>query len=336
MGGLKRLAIAIALTGCGAVPPDTGRFDQGPSGALSEAELRAEPVRFDLDLPYSDDDHPRRRLDLYLPDEPEPSVMAVGGGPMNLMASVGGMWRMLTRPVYWLCRSVMRKRRRVAANAVVAQVVRVGVQSIFIVTLVCAAVGFILALQMAPPLDELGRIDLVPNIIAVAVFRELGPLIAAIVLIGFAGASIAAEIGAMVVGEEVEALEVHGLNPIRFLVAPRLMATTVSLTALAVMADFVAVAAGLMLGVLVLDIPYQTYIDNTLAQIGPIDFLTGLIKAGVFGSLIGLIACYNGLRVHGGASGVGQATTRTVVQSIVAVIFADLAFTSVFYALGLV
>lgn len=263
-------------------------------------------------------------------------LSAIGGATMDVFAAVGAMWRLLMRAFYWICRSVMRKRRRVATDAVVAQVVRVGVQSVFIVTLVCAAVGFILGLQMAPPLDELGRIDLVPNIIAVAVIRELGPLIAAIVLIGFAGASIAAEIGTMVVGEEIEALEVHGLNPIRFLVAPRLVATAVSLTALAVMADFVAVGAGLMLGVTVLGIPYQTYMDNTVAQVGPVDFLTGLIKAGVFGMLIGLIACHNGLRVRGGAAGVGRATTGTVVQSIVAVIFADLAFTSVFYALGLV
>jgi len=261
---------------------------------------------------------------------------ALGGSALGLLGAVGAMWRLSTRTMYWFCRTITGRRRRVDTNAVIVQVVRVGVQSIFIVSLVCGAVGFILGLQMAPPLADLGQIELVPNIIAVAVLRELGPLIAAIVLIGFAGASIAAEIGTMVVGEEIEALEVHGLNPIRFLVAPRLVATAVSLLALAVLADFIAIAAGMALGVFVLDIPSQIYLDNTLDQVGPVDFITGLVKALVFGALIGLIACYNGLGVRGGAAAVGSATTRTVVQSIIAVIFADLIFTSLFYALGLV
>jgi len=166
------------------------------------------------------------------------------------------------------------------------------------------------------------------------VVRELGPLISAVVLTGFAGAAVAAELGTMVVGEEIEALEAMALNPIRFLVVPRVTATMLGLIFLAVFADIVAIVAGGVMGVLLLDIPVGIYKANTLDQAQLSDFLTGIFKAGVFGFLIGIIACYNGLRVSGGAAGVGKATTKTVVDSIVSIIFADLTFTALFFALG--
>jgi phospholipid/cholesterol/gamma-HCH transport system permease protein len=197
-------------------------------------------------------------------------------------------------------------------------------------------VGLILAFQLAPPLDQFGQKDLVANIIGIAVLRELGPLIGAVVLTGFAGASIAAEIGTMVVSEEVEALEAHALNPIRFLVVPRVVAAILSMTALAVIADIVAIAAALFISVIVLDIPYNTFMNNLLQQAKPVDFWTGVGKGAVFGLLIGTIACTNGLNVSGGAAGVGNATTRTVVQSVVAIVLADLLFTAIFFALKLV
>ena len=259
---------------------------------------------------------------------------ATGARTLMLFENIGVAWDLLGRTTYWFSRSMLGSRSRIDPDEVCAQIIRLGVRSIFIVSLVCGAVGFILALQMAPPLENLGQIELVPNIIGIAILREIGPLIAAIVLIGFAGASITAEIGTMVVGEEIDALEVHALNPFRLLVAPRVLATTVSMTSLAVIADTIAVGAGAVVGVSILNIPLSTYITNTLQQVGPIDFVTGLVKAGVFGLLIGLIACSNGLRVTGGASGVGEATTQTVVQSLLAIIFADLVFTSIFYAVG--
>lgn len=258
----------------------------------------------------------------------------VGAKIFGVLGHIGAIWALLLQASAWVWRSAVQRRVRFGRPAVVSQVVRVGVGSVLIVTLVSAAVGFILGLQMAPPLDNLGQVRLVPNIIAVAVVRELGPLIAAIVLTGFAGAAIAAEIGTMVVGEEIEALEAHALNPVRFLVVPRLIATTASLVCLAVLANYAAVGGGLVMSRLVLGIPPHAYIQSTLDQIGPRDFLTGLAKAAVFGLLIGLIACANGLKVTGGAAGVGRATTNTVVESIVAIIFADLIFTAIFYAVG--
>lgn len=259
----------------------------------------------------------------------------LGDRVLTLLEHIGTLWFLLLESFLWVVRRFTQKRVRLGRPAMIAQIVRVGVASVFIVMLVSGSIGFILGLQMAPPLDRLGQVELVPNIIAVAVMRELGPLIAAIVLVGFAGASIAAEIGTMVVGEEVEALEAHALNPVRFLVLPRIVATVVSLTCLAVISNLAAILAAALMSKLMLDISWTTYYNNTMAQVAPRDFLTGLVKAGVFGMLIGLIACGNGLKVTGGAAGVGKATTSTVVESVVAVIFADLIFTTVFYALGL-
>lgn len=270
----------------------------------------------------------------------EPSALTRGFGLIGarmfaVLDHIGDVVYLLVDTLHWIWRSTGRSKVRIGWPAIVAQVVRIGVRSIFIVSLVSGCVGFILAFQLAPPLDEFGRKDLVANIIAVAVLRELGPLIGAIVLTGFAGASIAAEIGTMVVSEEIEALEAHALNPVRFLVVPRVIASLVSMTALGVIASFVSVMASLVMAITVLDIPYSTYMSNMLDQAKPVDFLTGVMKATVFGLLIGLIACGNGLRVSGGAAGVGKATTATVVECVVSIVFADLAFTAVFFALKL-
>ncbi|MFG0258074.1 MAG: MlaE family ABC transporter permease [Phycisphaerales bacterium JB043] len=263
------------------------------------------------------------------------SVELIGAGTRHVLNEIGSAQLLLINALGWMLRSLTNSRIRVGRVAIVTQVVRIGVRSIAINALVAGCVGFILGLQMAPPLDDLGQVELVPNIIAVAVLRELGPLMAAIVMTGYAGAAIAAEIGTMVVGEEIEALEAHALNPVRFLVVPRVIAVVVSMTMLAVIADVVAIFFGFVMGATVLDIPPVTYWDNTLEQIDNVDFLTGVTKGAVFGLLIAVIACNNGLRVTGGAAGVGNATTLTVVRSIVAIIFADLIFTTIFYVTGL-
>jgi len=258
----------------------------------------------------------------------------LGGLVTGTLEFVGGLIWLLADLLRWIWRSTVRRQVRFGRSAFVSQMVRVGVRSISIVVLVSSSIGFILALQTAPSLEQFGQVDKVANLVGVAVFRELGPLIAAIVLTGFAGASIAAEIGTMVVGEEIEALESMALNPVRFLVVPRVLASAISLVLLAIIADLAAVFAGGVIGVAQLGIPYEVYKDNTIDQLSNSDFLTGLAKAGVFGTILGLIACRNGLMVSGGAAGVGKATTDTVVQTVVTVIFADLFFTALFYALG--
>lgn len=276
--------------------------------------------------------------------EPQPGkLMATAMAPAEwwwqvwtgLLTLVGAWSWLLYDVMVWIVRALLMRRARFGAQELAAQVVRVGVRSVGIVMLVSGCIGIILALQTAPSLETFGQTDKVANLIAVAVFRELGPLIAAIVLTGFAGASIAAELGTMVVGEEIEALEAMALNPVRFLVVPRLIATAGSLLVLAVIADLTSVIMGGVIGVWVLEIPYEIYRYNTIDQLEMVDFTTGIFKAGVFGLILGLIACTNGLRVTGGAAGVGRATTSTVVQTTVAIVIADLLFSTVFYAIGL-
>ena len=135
----------------------------------------------------------------------------------------------------------------------------------------------------------------------------------------------------MVVGEEIEALEVHALDPVRFLVVPRLIASILSMFSLAVISNIVAVSGAMLISRLVLAIPYSIFWDNMLNQLKGVDFWTGMIKAGIFGALIGAIACANGLKTSGGAAGVGRATTDTVVQCLVSIIIADSIFTAIFF-----
>ncbi|MBI5866617.1 MAG: ABC transporter permease, partial [Planctomycetes bacterium] len=224
--------------------------------------------------------------------------------------------------------------QRIRFESLLRQAYRFGVRSIPIVCLVEVFIGVILVLNIAPTFESYGQIENVAIVIAIGVFRELGPLITAILLSGYAGASIAAELGAMVEGEEIKALRAHALDPIRFLVAPRVIATAVMMFGLTVLADAMGILGGLLTGWLVLDINPDIYLDITRASVGYTDYLTGLFKGVVFGGVIATLACYEGLNVQGGAEGVGRATTTTVVKSIVALIGADMIFTSVFFVLG--
>ena len=258
----------------------------------------------------------------------------LGQGALEVLALVGGTFKLTSTVSRWYWRSSTQPTVRLGRPAVVAQMVRVGVRSISIVLIVSGCIGLILAMAMYPALAELGQQSKIANIVAIAVFREMGPIISAVVLTGFAGASIAAELGTMVVGEEIEALEAHALDPVRFLVLPRMTATAVSLVLLTILADVIAVTCSWAVCLLFFDVSSSVYIDNTLAQLNLSDFLTGMAKAVTFGLMLGAIACFNGLRVSGGAAGVGKATTDTVVQGIVGIIIADLLFTAVFLRLG--
>lgn len=228
-------------------------------------------------------------------------IGVIGRRTLGIVEHTGSVFYLLIDAFGWLWRGLTKRRYRLGKSAIVSQLIRVGVQSVFIVSIVSGSVGLILALQLAPPLDEFGQRDKIANIIAVAVLRELGPLIGAIVLTGFAGASIAAEIGTMVVSEEIEALQAHALNPVRFLVVPRVLASLISMTCLGVISSFVAVVAAMIVAITVLGVPYETYMTNMLQQAKQVDFWTGVFKGGVFGTLIGIIACSNGLNEIGRA-----------------------------------
>jgi len=280
------------------------------------------------------------------PPSPSPPTLwrrvpeSIGGGAragiaglVGAVVYVGGLAGLLVCVGQRFVQAFYVRGARIRFQAFSQQSFRFGVRSIPIVMLVELFIGVILALNLAPTLELYGQLEQTATVVAIAIFRELGPLITAILLSGFAGASIAAELGAMVEGEEIKALKAHALDPIRFLVVPRVISTAIMMIGLTILADVVGVFGGFLTGVYVLDISPQTYIDLTAEAVGMADYLTGLSKSVVFGAIIAGLACHEGLNVRGGAEGVGRATTTTVVKSIVALIGADCVFTAVFYVL---
>jgi phospholipid/cholesterol/gamma-HCH transport system permease protein len=262
---------------------------------------------------------------------------AIGGSVLGTVRYMGGLALLLAAAARCMPRTLFGKHGRSGRSALAFQCVRVGVRGVGIICLVQLFIGITLALQMARPLEYPYRQSAtIANIIGIAGFRMLGPILAGVVLSGFAGASIAAELGTMVVAEEIEALEATALNPIRFLVVPRMLATVAMLVLLTIISDWMIALGGYLASWATLEpkvyLGYWDRMHDQLAQRGFSDFTSGLILAAVFGVLISSIACYEGLKVKGGAESVGRATTMTVVNSIVGIIFAACVFTMIFYA----
>ncbi len=259
-------------------------------------------------------------------------ISAIGRASLAAVAYFGGVGLLLLRTVRSAWQGLAGRNLRRRRQALAFQMVRVGVRSLGIVCLVQIFIGVILALQMAPVLARWGQEQGIADIIGLSGFRMLGPIITGIVLSGFAGASIAAELGTMVVAEEIEALEAQALNPVRFLVVPRILATLVMTVLLTIIADWMIAVGGYLTARLVLGPEvWANYWRRMQEALRAVEFFSGLIMSAAFGLLIGLIACYEGLRVRGGAQGVGRATTMTVVYSIVGVIAVACVFTMIFY-----
>jgi phospholipid/cholesterol/gamma-HCH transport system permease protein len=242
----------------------------------------------------------------------------------------GGMGGLLRETGVHLGRC-LAGRSRLPRGTVTLQMVRVGVHSLPIVLMANLFIGMILAVSIAPLLSQFGVITRLANVIGVAITREIAPLITAIVMSGFVGAAMAAELGTMKVSEELLALETAAISPVRFLVLPRLLAVLAMLACLTIFADYAGVFGGYVVGVgLLHNIPGPQYIEMTRQALCGRDIVNGLIKAEVFAVIITIVSCYQGLRVSGGAEGVGRATTNAVVHSIVLLIAANLLLTIIF------
>jgi phospholipid/cholesterol/gamma-HCH transport system permease protein len=220
---------------------------------------------------------------------------------------------------------------RMRTEPVAVQMIRFGIRAIPIVALVNLFVGMILAVSMSELLISYNAVSQTAKIVAVAMTRELGPLMTGLVMAGFAGAAIAAEIATMNVNEEILALESSALSPVRFLVLPRMVGVMVMMMCLTLIADVVGMFGGYVVGVYMLDIPPLNYIQINNDSVEWWDIPKGLIKAAAFGLIIAVVACRQGLKASGGALGVGRATTTAVVHSIVIIIAANLAFAVLFY-----
>jgi phospholipid/cholesterol/gamma-HCH transport system permease protein len=211
------------------------------------------------------------------------------------------------------------------------QLAEAGAGAVPIVVLINFMLGLILAFQMAYVFKDYGATALIANIVGVAVTRELGPLIAAILVAGRSGSAMAAEIGTMVVTEEVDALQMMALKPRRFLLVPRFAALALSVPALCVFADLAGILGGAFVGIATYDIGPYTYYSKTVGSLGVTDITTGLLKSFFFGNIVAVIGCLHGLRLRGGPEAVGKAATTAVVESIIAVIVFDALFTTVVY-----
>jgi phospholipid/cholesterol/gamma-HCH transport system permease protein len=223
------------------------------------------------------------------------------------------------------------RKGRLRSGPLFIQMARVGWSSLPVVSVVLLFIGMVLALQMAYILKKFGVTEYVGSVVGVGMFRELGPLLTAVVMSGYVGAAIAAEIGKMAVSEEIEALTASAISPVRFLVVPRILATSIMVPCVTMIGNFIGIAGGMFIAKTVLKISTALYIQKVVEPLVLKDVLTGVFKSWVFAVLIALIACHEGMRVDSGAEGVGRATTRSVVLSIVMIIVADCAVTTFFY-----
>lgn len=213
------------------------------------------------------------------------------------------------------------------------QAQRIGPGSFFISAMVAFFVGMIIALQMAYQMVQMSAEMYIPNIIAVALTRELVPVLTALIVAGRIGAGIAAEIGSMVVTEQVDALKAFAVNPIKYLVVPRFLGLVLMLPVLTIFSDLIGIWGGYVICVHKLNIGHDMFWKMAFQALALKDIITGLVKTIFFGMIIAIVGCHQGLSVKGGADGVGKATTTAVVRSFILIIMTDCIITFVFYFL---
>lgn len=220
-----------------------------------------------------------------------------------------------------------------SAYRILSQAKRVGPGSFVIACLVALFVGMIIALQMAYMMLKLSAEIYIPNVIAVSLTRELGPVLTALIVAGRVGAGITAEIGTMVVTEQVDALKAFAADPVRYLAVPRFLALAAMLPVLTVFAVLVGIFGGFLICNFKLSISSHMYWTMVADSLVIKDIVTGLAKTTFFGMIIATVGCFEGLNVKGGADGVGRATTLSVVRSFIFIIMFDCLFTFIFYFL---
>jgi phospholipid/cholesterol/gamma-HCH transport system permease protein len=212
------------------------------------------------------------------------------------------------------------------------QLLRIGYFSLPVVGLTALFTGGALALQIYAGGSRFNAESVVPQIVAIGIVRELGPVLGGLMVAGRVSASIAAEIGTMRVTEQIDALTTLSTNPFRYLVVPRLLAATLSLPVLVLIGDIIGIMGGYLVGIYRLDFNAANYIQNTVDFLETGDVVSGLVKAAVFGFIVALMGCYHGYNSGRGAQGVGQATTNAVVTASVMILASNYLLTELFFA----
>ncbi len=206
-----------------------------------------------------------------------------------------------------------------------------GIKSLGVITVVAAFTGMILALQTGLELRRFGLQQNIGTAVTVVMLREMGPFMTALIIAASVGSAIAAQLGTMVVSEEVSALEIMSINPVRFLVLPRLLALAIMMPMLTVYTNILGIVGGAVIGATQLQVSFQAYFDNAQLYAQNKDLYVGLLKAFVFGVVIATTACHQGFSTSEGAVGVGQATRRTVIISFLVILVLGYMLTRVFY-----
>jgi phospholipid/cholesterol/gamma-HCH transport system permease protein len=228
------------------------------------------------------------------------------------------------------------------AQDLIQQMDEIGVKSLGIVLLTGFFTGMVLALQSSVQLQTFGATMYIGRLVAGSMIRELGPVLAGLMVAGRVGSGIAAQLGSMRVTEQIDALNTLGTDPIKKLVTPRVLAALIMLPILTIINDFVGIVGGNLISTLMVGVPTGLYWRTVWEQIAsggftlrfiPNDFIQGLVKPFVFGGIISISACYYGLNTTGGTEGVGQATTRTVVLSSILILVVDYFLTQVLLSL---
>ena len=216
---------------------------------------------------------------------------------------------------------------------VITQMAFIGVGSVFIVGATGAAAGMVFALQMNFALKRFAAEGYVGGSVAFSLARELSPVFTALMVTGRAGSAIATELGTMRVTEQIDAMESMAVNPIQYLVVPRIIASLVMFPVLTMVFNVIGYAGAYLIGVQVAQIPVGPFVEHTRDFVNPSDILHGLSKALIFGAIVSVITTWRGYAASGGAKGVGEGTTRAVVMSSIAVLLADYVIT--FIAVGI-
>ena len=257
-------------------------------------------------------------------------LQSLGRITRSFFFSFTAVLKLLGQTLYWILVGPFRKKPLSGENFF-AQTVFSGFDSLLIVFFVDFFIGMVLAMQSAYQLEQMGATIYVAALVAVSMTREIGPVLTSLVIAGRVGAAITAQLATMKVTEQVEALETISLNPVRYLVVPRFLALLIMLPCLVMVGDMVGMLGGFVVGTMNLGLTPGIYIDTTIEFLTNKDILTGLLKSAVFGMIITMIACHQGLSTEGGAEGVGRATTKSVVLSFILIIIADAIMTAVFY-----
>jgi phospholipid/cholesterol/gamma-HCH transport system permease protein len=261
-----------------------------------------------------------------------PVVMVEGIGAMGrkFLAEVGSLFWFVVDTVDEVIDFIRRRRSPFRASTFFQSAERSGVESVPLVALVSFFLGLTMALLTGYQLQRFGTERLVPGLVAIAFTRELGPLITGIMLAARIGAAFTAELGTMKVNEEVEAIEAMGIGPLRFLVAPRVLALIFLMPCLSTAANLAAIFASSLISRAYFSIAFVYFVDLVKDSLLIRDIITGILKSLMFGMLIATIACYRGLTVKGGAEGVGASTTSSVVTSITTVIGFDTVYNVIY------